>query len=283
MADLSLHHAKHAAKEVHRDAAPWIERLARFGYAAKGVVYAIVGVVAVQAAFSSFERAEDSKSALWSIFTKPLGRWMLAAVALGLIGYVVWRFVAAALDPEHNGTDAKGIAKRVGYVISGVLYGALAWEAVQIVTGNAGGGGGETGAEHWTAIVMTKPLGVWVIGLIGLGIIAFGIYELYKAYTADLSGRLDLSSMGDAARTWTVRLARFGLAARGVVFGLIGVFLIRAALHYNPEEAAGLGEALRALEGHAYGPWMLALVGAGMAAYGLFEVVKARYRRIRPA
>lgn len=282
MADLSLRHANGASKNLQHEAAPWIERLARFGYAAKGVVYALVGVIAVQAAFSRSEQAEDSKGALWSIFTKPLGRWMLAVVALGLIGYVVWRFVAAALDPEGKGSEAKGIAQRVGYAISGVLYGALAWEAIQIVTGSAGGGGGETGAEHWTAVAMSKPLGVWMVGLVGLGIIAFGIYELYKAYASDLSKRLDLSEMSSAAREWVVRMARLGLAARGVIFGLLGLLLTRAALHYNPQEAAGLGEALRAMERQPYGRWLLGVVGMGMVAYGLFEIVKARYRRIRP-
>lgn len=285
MADLSLRHTSHSAGDIHREAASWIERLARFGYAAKGAVYALVGFMAVHAALDSYNRADSSRGALWVILTQPLGRWLLAAVALGLFGYVIWRLVAAVLDPEHTGTDAKGLAKRAGYLISGVLYGTLGWQAVRMVTGKAAsaGNGGNTRAEDWTALVMAQPLGVWLIGLVGAGVIGFGIYELRKAYTADLSDRLNLSDMSDAVRTWTVRLARFGLAARGVVFGLIGAFLARAALLYNPDEAAGLGEALRTLERQPYGPWLLAAVGAGMVAYGLFEVVKARYRRIRPA
>ncbi|HEV2129901.1 MAG TPA: DUF1206 domain-containing protein, partial [Longimicrobiaceae bacterium] len=130
-------HARHAA----HGASPWVEGLARLGYAAKGVVYLIVGGLAAQAALGSGGQTTGSEGALSTILRQPLGQVLLGAVAVGLAGYALWRFVQAALDPEHRGTDAKGIAIRLGYAISGVIHAGLAIEAARMVLGNGGGSG----------------------------------------------------------------------------------------------------------------------------------------------
>lgn len=266
------------------EAANWIQILARLGYFAKGVVYLLVGGLALRSATSTGGRTEDSSGAIRSLLDEPFGEVFLVAIGVGLLGYMLWRIVQALLDPEHEGGDAKGIATRAAYLISGVLYAALAIEAFRLGLGSSSGGSGGSsggGADHWTAMAMQQPLGRWAVGLVGLGLIAFALYEFRKAVTADIDDRLDLSELGATGRSWVVRIGRAGLAARGVVFVLIGWFLIRAAVQQNPSEAGGLEEALETLQGQAYGPWLLGLVAAGLVAYGLFQIVKGRYRLIR--
>ncbi|HYW13588.1 MAG TPA: DUF1206 domain-containing protein [Longimicrobium sp.] len=269
------HHARRAAHQ----AGPGVQRLARLGYAAKGVVYLIVGFIAADAAFSPAEQVQGTHGALDTILHQPFGKVLLGIMALGLAGYVLWKIVQAVLDPERKGGDAKGLVARVGYGISAVLYGGLTLEAVRMLRGN--GGGESNGAQHWTAMVMDKPFGRVAIGLLGLGIAGYGLYELYRAFASDLAKKLNLEGSAVATRQRVVGLGRAGTAARGVVFGIIGWLVLKAALQYDASEAQGLEGALVALRKAAYGPWLLMLVALGLMAYGIFQLVKARYRVIR--
>lgn len=269
------HHARRAANQ----AGPGVQRLARLGYAAKGVVYVIIGIIAADAALTPAEQVEGSSGALGTILRQPFGKVLLAVVALGLAGYVLWKVVQAVMDPEHKGGDAKGLAARAGYVISAVLYGALTLEAVRLLRGTGGGGG--NGAQHWTAVVMDKPFGRAAIGLVGAGIAAFGVYELVKAFKGDLTKKLNLEGSAVATRRRVVGLGRAGLAARGVVFCITGWLVVKAAMQYDASEAQGLQGSLVALREAAYGPWLLGLVALGLIAYGIYQLVKARYRVIR--
>lgn len=265
-----------------REAAPWVETLARMGYAAKGVVYLLVGGIAARAAVGSGERVEGSRGALRTLLEQPFGRFLLGLMALGLAGYALWRFVQAALDPEGKGSGGGGLAKRAGYAVSGAIHAGLALAALRMATGGGGGQGGDS-TDHWTAVLMRQPLGRWLVAAVGLGIMGYGAYALYRAYAVKLDRQLDLSRMGPAAREWAVRSGRAGIAARGVVFLVMGYFLLRAALRYDPAEARGLDGALRALQQQSYGPWILGVVALGLLGYGVYQLVEARYRRIRPA
>jgi hypothetical protein len=267
------HHARRAAHQ----ASPGVQKLARLGYAAKGVVYLIVGGVAAQAAFSPAEQVEGTEGALHTILEQPFGKVLLGLVALGLAGFVVWRAVQAIMDPEHSGGGMKRTAGRIGFAISGVMYAALTLEAVRMIRGSGGQGGG---TQHWTAVVMEKPFGRIAIGLVGLGIGAYGLYQLFKAFKDDLDKRLNLEGSAVATRKRVVALARAGMAARGVVFGIIGWLVVKSALQYDPSEAQGLQGALVTLREAAYGPYLLGLVALGLIAYGISQLVKARYRVI---
>jgi hypothetical protein len=271
--------AQHAERQARRAAQnPWFERLMRSGYLAKGLVYAIVGVLAAQAAFGAGGATTDTRGALGAIVTQPFGRFLIALVALGLVGYAFWRFAAAAYDPDGKGTDAQGLATRVGYAFSGVAYLGLALAAAQLALGNGGGGGDST--QDWTARVLAVPFGRWLVGIGGLIVIGIGIMQLYKACTATFREKLKLGEMSATEETWVTRLGRFGLAARGVVFGIIGVFLALAAFQYDPSEARGLGGALATLAQQPFGPWLLGLVALGLIAYGVYLAALARYRRM---
>lgn len=281
MGEIPVEQVRQAARGAAREAGPWIEKLARAGYFARGVVYVIVAWIALQAALGN-RRTAGPEGALTEVFRQPYGKALLIALAVGLAGYALWRFVQALLDPEHKGTDAKGLVSRVGYVLTGIIHTLLTLAAVRMALGSGGPGGGESEARERTGMLMEQPAGPWLVGLVGLGLAAYGLYQFYRAFKTKLGKRLDLSRMGPRARETFVPAARAGLAARGVIFVLIGSFIVRAAASTDPGEARGLGGALESVRDAPYGTWLLGLVALGLAGYGIFEMVKARYRIIRP-
>ncbi|NJO80558.1 MAG: DUF1206 domain-containing protein [Cyanobacteria bacterium RM1_2_2] len=266
---------------VRRAAAhPWVEKLARFGYAAKGVVYFVVGLLAAQAAFGVGGQITDTEGALQTIVTQPFGKFLLALVTVGLVGYVVWRMVQTVLDPEHSDeqTNAKQVARRIGSALSGFAYAGLAITAVKLILGNGGGNGDAT--QDWTARFMAQPFGQWLVGLGGIATIAVGLAYLYQAYKAKFQKHFKLSEMSQRERTWAKRMGQFGIAARGVVFAVIGFFLVQAALQSNASEARGLSGALASLSRQPFGSWILGLVALGLIAYSIYSLIEARYRKI---
>ncbi len=266
-----------AAKQAA--AHPWFERLARFGMAAKGVVYAVVGVLAARVAFGAGGRTTDSQGALVTIINQPFGQILLSLIAIGLVGYVLWRFVQAFLDPENKGSDGEGIAKRGGDFINGLIYGSLAFTAIKMLLG-AAKNSNQNSPQDWTARILTQPFGQWLVGVGGAFIIGYGFYEFYKAYKAKFRQEFKWHEMSEAERKWTTRAGRLGFFARGIVFLIIGFFLIQAARLSDPSQARGLGGALETLAQQPYGPWLLGIVAIGLLAYGIFTIVQARYKRI---
>ena len=264
----------------HRTPGPrgWVEGLARFGHATKGVVYLLIGGLAVSAAVGSGGATTGGRGAVATIADQPFGRVLLGLTAAGLFGYALWRLVQAALDPERRGTDAKGVAARLGYVLSAGAHIALGVAAAQML---AGGGGGGASKKSWIGEAMGDPVGIAIIGLLGAFVVGAGVYQLYKAKTAKFEEDLKTAEMSPKERSWVVRIGRFGLAARGVIFPIIGIYLIQAAITTDPSKAKGVGGALRELSQQPFGTFLLLVVAAGLVAYGVHMVVNARYRRIQ--
>ncbi|MDQ3255810.1 MAG: DUF1206 domain-containing protein [Acidobacteriota bacterium] len=258
---------------------PWVERLARFGYAAKGAVYCVIGVLAVMAAFGAGGGLTDSRGAMETILAQSFGKVLLGIVAVGLIGYALWRFVQAGIDAENKGTSAKGIAVRIGYAISGLIHCGLALTAAKLVFG-AGGGGGGNGSQDWTAQVLAQDYGRWLVGAVGAIIVGVGVSQFYKAYSAKFRDKLNGGEMSAAEQRWATRSGKLGFAARGLVFVLIGFFIVQAAWTYDASKVQGVGGALAALAGGPFGWLVLFIVATGLVAYGVFMFVQARYRRI---
>ncbi|HLL99065.1 MAG TPA: DUF1206 domain-containing protein [Rubrobacteraceae bacterium] len=268
------------AERAKRKASPWIERLARAGYVAYGMVYVLVGVLALRAAFGGGGETTGQEGALRSILLAPLGRILLGLVAAGLVAYAVWRLFQGVQDPEDEGGNAKGVVRRLDHVLNGLFHAGLAFSAGQLALGSSGSGGWP---DDWTATLMSQPLGRWLALVAGAVIFGAGLYQFYKAYKADFRGELKSHEMSRREEAWTTCSGRLGYAARGVVFGVIGVFLLQAALRADPQEARGLGGALETMARQPFGPYLLGLVAAGLVAYGAFMFVVARYRRIEPA
>ena len=261
-----------------RDVAPWVERLARIGYAAKAVLYVTVGLLAVQAGLGRGGRTVDTQGALRIVHTITFGRIALLVIAAGLFGYAIWRVVEGVVDPDGRGTDAKGLALRTSFVARGVLYGALGITAVRLAARERPGPHRDQ-TRHWTELAFGLPAGEVLVWLAALGIAGYGIYQLYRAYASKLSRQLNLVELGTGTLRWVVGVSRFGIAARGVVFCLIGFFLARAATRHDATQAGGLRMSMGFLAG--IGRWPFVVVALGLVAYGAYELVNARYRRIR--
>ncbi|NJK78806.1 MAG: DUF1206 domain-containing protein [Chloroflexaceae bacterium] len=255
-----------------------VEIAARLGYTVKGIIYGLIGVLALQTALGTGGSTTGTSGALQNIASQPFGSILLGIVGVGLLGYALWRFVEAAIDPDNEGSDAKGIIKRLGYVGSGIIYGFLAFSAFQILMGSGGGGGDST--QTWTAWLMSQPFGQWLVGIAGLISIGIGLYRIYEGFAKKFKEKLNTAEMSQREETWATRISQFGLAAHGVVLGLIGVFLLQAAWQAQPEEARGLGQVLQELAEQPYGPWLLGIVAAGLVAYGIYSMVMGRYRRL---
>jgi len=261
------------ARGAKQHASVAVEMAARTGYAAKGIVYAIVGVLAALAAWGAGGDTTDSHGAMAAIAKQPFGGILLWAVAVGLGGYCVWRFIEAIADTERKGTSAKGFVQRAGYLVSGIVYGLLGYEAaVQHIHG-------EGNAEKTlTATVMSWPGGHLLAAVAGLGVLGYGLYQIWQSYSGSFLRQFqvgDLNAFGYRAANYT---GRFGLAARGLIFAVIGGFVVVAALKSDPGEAKGIGDALDFVASQPFGPWLLLAVALGLVAYGLYCLVRARYR-----
>ncbi|MGI9106924.1 MAG: DUF1206 domain-containing protein, partial [Pyrinomonadaceae bacterium] len=228
--DSVIEEVKEAAGEVAEKVGkhPWVERLARVGYAAKGIVYIVVGALATMTALGVGGEAKGTHGAMRSVARQPFGTVMLSIVAFGLLAYVIWRFVQAVTDADDKGTKAKGIALRLGYAGSGFIYAGLALSAARIVFG-ARDDGEPSAAKSWTTSVMEFSFGHWLVALAGLGVIGYGIYQCYKGYKAKFRKRLKEDEMSERGLRWATRSGRVGFIARGIVFLIVGGFLIKAA------------------------------------------------------
>lgn len=277
--------AGHVANRTARTAASsrWMTILARFGYAAKGVVYLIIGWLAVQVAIGAGGKTTDQRGALQTIYEQPFGKFLLAIMIIGLIGFAIWCFLQAWFDTEGKGSDLKGIIGRVGYAITGISYAILAFGAFQLVTrtGTSSTTKSTTAStQDVTAQLLNHSWGVAAVVILGLIVIGIACYMFAKAYTAKFQRRLALTGLSAQLRRGVIFLGRFGYAALGVVFSIIGIFLIVAAVQHNPHDAKGLDAALRILVQRPFGPFLLGIVALGLVAYGVYSFVEARYRRV---
>ncbi len=260
---------------------------ARFGYAAHGLVYGLVAVFAIDAAFGSGgEQAKGGRAAISSVADSTWGAALIVALALGLIAYGLMRLWQGFANPSGHGDDLKGIGKRVGRVCSGGVQLLLAAVALDIAFGwfsaiSGGGaasqGGGQDNVSSLTAQVMSWPAGRWIVGAVGVGIALASLRQLQRAVTADFMAEL---AVHVKQRDWVRKVGRAGFAARFVVFGVIGALLVVAAVNANPSRAEGLGGALRTLQDSSWGPWLLGLVAVGLLAFAITRGVYARYKMV---
>lgn len=274
-----LSQAGDAAADAVHEVAPWIERLARLGFLAKAVLYVTIGALAALAALGEGGQAgPDSRGAMVALLRQPYGRALLGVIALGLFGYALWRIVEGITDPEGRGHGARGLALRARSLATAVLHGGLGYSALLLALGTGSGRGGGPQARHWTAQALATPGGITALYLVAAAFITYGAYQLVQAARSKLARQLALGRLSARARAWVVGTSRVGIAARGVVFGMVGVLLARATARRDPSEAGGIGDSLRELV--TLGRWPFAAVAVGLIAYGVYQAINARYRRI---
>jgi hypothetical protein len=250
--------------------------LGRVGLVAEGVVYALVGVLALQVAAGNRGARADQLGAVEYVARQPLGKFLLVALTAALFALAAWRLLEVLTGDPVEGGDP---AHRAKFAIKGVLYLGLAVSALSITLANwgessGGGSGGRDGATA-TATVFEWPAGRWLVALAGVLLIAYALYST-KEHVVEHRFAEWLTEPDDG---WLVKLGRIGYAARAVVYVVVAVFLIQAAVAYDASEAKGLSGALQELSGESWGRLLLWAVAAGLVAFGVFLVAQARYRR----
>lgn len=258
----------------------WIETLARVGFAVKGLLYLVLGGLALRFALGDGGRLTDAHGAIATLLRTEYGRPLVGSVAVGLAFYAVWRFIEAFADANGKGTGAGGIASRAVYALSGCIYGLLAVDGM--ILSLAVGANGSGGAEL-PPTLLGSELAHWGAILVGLGLGGYGIAQLGRSLSSTLSDRLSLRRVERSAGPWPIRISRVGIAGRAVVLVLMGVVLVRrAATSTDAAAQTNSGDSLRLLAALPAGDWLLMLVAAGVIAYGVFQLVQARYRVITP-
>ena len=250
------------------------EWLARAGFVARGLIYAIIGVLAVKLALGAGGKTTNQQGAMKTIAQQPFGKVLLTLVAVGLAGYALWRLIRAFLGHGPEDSDSKG--ERIAAFASGLVYAGLCAIAVTILLGSSN----SSNTGKTTAGVLGWPAGTWLVGIAGAVLIGVGLFQGYRGVSKDFLEDSKTEQMSAAVRRWIGWLGTLGHLARMVVFCLVGVFLILAAIAFNPSKAVGLDGALAKLAHHSYGPVLLGVVAAGLIAFGLYSFSDARYRRI---
>jgi fumarate reductase subunit D len=269
-----VRHAQQGAEDIARSRG--FEWLARAGFVSRGLIYGIIGILAIKLALGAGGKATNQQGALKAIAQQPFGEFLLILVAIGLAGYALWRLTHALLG--HGPEEWDSTFDRLAAFGSGVVYAIFCAVAVEILLGS--GGSSSQNTHKTTAGVLGWPGGTWIVGIFGAVLIGSGLYQGYRGLTRDFLKDSKTEQMSPRVRKWIEWIGSFGHLARGVVFGLVGVFLIKAAIDYNPNSAVGLDGALAKLAHASYGPVLLGVVAAGLIAFALFSLSDARYRRI---
>jgi hypothetical protein len=254
---------------------PQFEWLARAGLVARGVIYAIVGVLAIELALGEGGKTTNQQGALQEIAKQPFGKVLLVLMIVGLAGYAIWRLVRAAIG--HGPEAADDTKERIAGLASGIAYAMLCVTAVSIL---AGSGGGSGSPDKTTGGVLGWPGGQLLVGLAGLIIIGVGLEQGYKGITKSFLEKSKTEEMSERVKRAFTALGVFGHLARMVVFALIGYFLLRAAIDFDPDKAVSLDGALAAVAKASYGPVLLGIIAAGLIGFAAYSVADARYRKV---
>jgi len=249
----------------------------RFGQFVRGVIYVVLGTLALRLALGTHGAEMTETGVIELIGQQRFGAVLLVVVAIGLASYALWGLIRAVFDPLHKGKSALGIAKRIGFAASGLAYAGLVVVTLGFIAGPLPH---VPQSGDWTARLLAKPFGAWLVGFIGVCWIAVAGIEIVKGWRSKFVRYLDLARRAPAERRWAIRLGRVGIVTRGIVLTLVGIFLVATAFHANPHHASGMDGALLGLLRQPFGRTLLAAAGLGLITYGVFSAMCARWMRI---
>jgi hypothetical protein len=249
----------------------------KLGYAVKGIVYGILGVLALRVGIGDGGRIAGEKEAMREVARHSLGDAALVAVGMGLFFYALWRFIEAALDPYRVGHSPKGLAHRLAAMISAVGNSVAAVTALQFALGET-----DTGRHPkvWASLALREDFGPALLVGVGACFVIAGAHHLYEALTGAFCRRLDLAGSSRTWRRYVALSGRVGHVARGVLFAIIGVAAVRAGQSLDPRKVKGLKEALYALAEQPFGRVLLVSAAVGLLAYALHLVTTAPIRKL---
>jgi hypothetical protein len=279
---MAIVQAENAVKRLAAN--PLLELLERLGYLVRGALYAVMGLLALGIALRvTGGQTTDLTGSLVFLISNPFGKLVLIVLVVGLAAYSVWGFTRAIYDPLHRGSDAGGYAARLGFVSSAVSYAAIVFFALRILAGSGGAAADST--QKTIASILTHPGGGPLTVIIGLVAIVVGLGQFLEAYRATFKEDLKGADMSASQRDIAIRLGRFGMFARGVIFLVIGWFLVQAGLHHDAGQVQGFGGAFLFLLGQPFGRIVLGIIALGFVALGLHSFACARWIRLmdRPA
>ena len=245
----------------------------------RGALYAVMGFLALRIALAQpGGKATDLSGSLVWLIGNPFGKLVLIVAIVGLAAYSLWGFIRAIYDPLHRGSDASGYAARLGFVTSALSYAAIVVFALQILLGSGGAAGDST--QKTIASILLNPAGGWLTAIIGVIALGIGVGQFVEAYRATFKRDLKGAEMSTSERDIAVGLGRFGMAARGVTFLVIGWFLVQAGIHHDAGQAQGFGGAFLFLLAQPYGRWLVGIIALGFIALGLHSLACARWVRL---
>lgn len=250
----------------------------RFGIIAKGIVYFLIGVLAIIAAISYGGQQSGSKGVLKFLEDQPFGNVLVGLIGVGLLAYAAWKWYQAISNLGGNNNSKKEEAKekgrQAGYVASGIFHVLLSFYAFSLVIGSSSSNSDGSKKKEWIAKILEQSWGEWIIGAAAIAFMGFAVYQIYKGVSAKFMDQVEGLSANE--RKIYKRSGQIGLPARGVIFGIIGYFLLQVALNSNAGNVKGSGGALETLQ--EQGIWWAVAVAVGLAAYGVFMFIKGRYK-----
>ncbi len=277
-----IEEGKEAAKKAAKS--PLTESLVRVGFGARGFIYFLMGLIAFEVAYGARSAPEDQKGALQMFAAQPIGRILLILVMIGLVGYSLWGLIRIFLDPLKIGDDPKGIMQRLWYFSSVASYGSLIIPTYGLITRTHVKGQNSSQTEETqksVSTILSWPWGQWLVGIVGIIGIGIGIGQIYEGLRPKFDKQFQLYDLTPKQAHWLKRVGRIGTVARGVVFGLVGVFLVVAAYYADAEKAKGIDGALLELARQPYGIWLLGFVGLGLMAFGLYSFMGMFWFRMK--
>jgi hypothetical protein len=270
-----------AAHQTNRAAhGRWFSLVARLGFVARGLIYGLIGVLALDLAFGRGGASASQAGALQTVAHQPLGEWLLIATAIGLGGYAAWRLMQAALGhgPEGGGEDSAG--GRIIALVSGLIYLSFLALAIRVLTSPNHQAGQKPKAHTTAHDVLSLPGGQVMLGIAGAVLVAAGLYQAYKGLSRSFVKDAKTGEMSATTKRWYTRIGVIGYCGRAAVFVLAGALVLVAAAHQKAHQAKGLDGSLRTLADQPYGAAMLCAVAVALIAFGVYSLADARYRRI---
>ena len=267
---------KRAAKEAAYS--PTMERLARLGYAIKGLIYITIGLLAIQGALGRGKTPADQLGAIRTFSQLPFAHVLLWVVLIGLISYSLWGIIRAVMDPFHKGTDTAGLLARGGYLVSAATYATFVLPTYHLIMGAGSSGSNQT---QLLAKIMSMPFGRLIVGVVGVAAIAAGLYQCYLGIQSKFEKQFKTYALTAENYRIAIQMGRFGTIARGIVFAIVGFFFFLAAYTASPGRAQGIDGALNYLAKQPYGLWLMGIVAVGLIAFGIYSLMTAAWFRFK--